>query len=220
MNLKNAVAVCLLSFFSATLVVLIARALDLQAASRLEPQLVRIVEELEAIRKQGGIGATPGSAGGTGAVEDGLMVYYFHSNDRCVTCRALEAYSYATVEADFGPELKSGAVVWKVLNYDKPAGEELKKKFDIQNPVIVLARMQDGQIADWKRLDKVWGLAVLGDENGLMEEVREGIREMLKTADQAPAAGPESDVSEVPVPGESPSESPAAPDPADIPVPE
>ena len=37
MELKNALAVCLISMFSATLVVLIARALDLQAASRLEP---------------------------------------------------------------------------------------------------------------------------------------------------------------------------------------
>ena len=62
MELKNAVAVCLISLFSATLVVLIARALDSQAASRLEPQLASIVEELQAIRKQGGIAASPGTA--------------------------------------------------------------------------------------------------------------------------------------------------------------
>ena len=59
MELKNAVAVCLISLFSATLVVLIARSLDSQAASRLEPQLARIVEELEAIRSSGGIVASP-----------------------------------------------------------------------------------------------------------------------------------------------------------------
>ena len=46
MELKNAVAVCLISLFSATLVVLIARSLDSQAASQLEPQLASIVEEL------------------------------------------------------------------------------------------------------------------------------------------------------------------------------
>jgi len=43
MELKNAVTVCLISLFSATLVMLIARALDLQAANRLEPQLAKIV---------------------------------------------------------------------------------------------------------------------------------------------------------------------------------
>lgn len=50
MELKNAVAVCLISFFSATLVVLIARSLDNQAASRLEPRLTQIAEELHALR--------------------------------------------------------------------------------------------------------------------------------------------------------------------------
>ena len=44
MELKNAVAVCLISLVSATLVVLIARSLDNQAASRLEPQLAQIAE--------------------------------------------------------------------------------------------------------------------------------------------------------------------------------
>ena len=54
MELKNALAVCLISLFSATLVVLIARSLDSQAASRIEPQLARIAEQLEAIRASGG----------------------------------------------------------------------------------------------------------------------------------------------------------------------
>ena len=47
MELKNAVAVCLISLFSATLVVLIARSFDSQAASQLQPQLASIVEELQ-----------------------------------------------------------------------------------------------------------------------------------------------------------------------------
>ena len=46
MELKNALAICLISLFSATLVVLIARSLDSAAASRLEPQLAKIAEEL------------------------------------------------------------------------------------------------------------------------------------------------------------------------------
>ena len=68
MDLKNAVAVCLISLFSATLVVMIARALDSQAASRIEPQLASIVEELQAIRKQGGISSSPATAAKSEAV--------------------------------------------------------------------------------------------------------------------------------------------------------
>jgi len=62
LELRHAFAICLLSFFSATLVLLIARALDMQAASQLQPQLAEIVEELRALRKQGVVAATSGLA--------------------------------------------------------------------------------------------------------------------------------------------------------------
>ncbi len=58
MELKNAVTICLISLFSATLVLLIARALDVQAVARLEPQLTRIADELERMRVRGGIAAS------------------------------------------------------------------------------------------------------------------------------------------------------------------
>ncbi|MHB8899885.1 MAG: hypothetical protein ACYC6Y_14155, partial [Thermoguttaceae bacterium] len=77
MELKNAVTICLISLFSATLVVLIARSLDNQAAIKLEPQLAQIVEELRAIRTQGGVSLSGGS-GAAEMLEDGLIVYYFH----------------------------------------------------------------------------------------------------------------------------------------------
>ncbi len=111
MDLKNAVAVCLISLFSATLVVLIARSLDSQAASRLEPQLASIVEELQAIRKQGGIAASPGTASSTETAADGLVVYYFHSNTRCPTCQSIESQAKDTVQTDFASQLTSGAIV-------------------------------------------------------------------------------------------------------------
>ena len=106
MELKNAVAVCLISLFSATLVVLVARALDSQAASRLEPQLASIVEELQAIRKQGGIAASPGTASNAETAADGLVVYYFHSNTRCPTCQSIESQAKDTVQTDFAAQLR------------------------------------------------------------------------------------------------------------------
>ncbi len=90
MDLKNALSVCLISLFSATLVVLFARSLDSQAASRLQPELARIASELEAIRTSGGIAATSATASPDTLLRDGLLVYYFHGNQRCPTCRAIE----------------------------------------------------------------------------------------------------------------------------------
>lgn len=197
MELKNALAVCLISMFSATLVVLIARALDLQAASRLEPQLVRIVEELEALRKQGGIAATPTTVQSEDVLADGLVVYYFHSNVRCATCRALESQTREAVNAGFASQLDSSEMVWKKLNYEEPAGADLAKQFEIQVPVVVLARMKDGQLGDWKRLDKVW--ALVDEKETFADYIDTEIRQMLAQS-ESPAAPEDEDTSDIPIP--------------------
>jgi hypothetical protein len=216
MELKNALTVCLISLFSATLVMLIARTLDLQGASRLEPQLARIVEELESLRKQGGI-AMPASAdqqGRTVAVEpsDALLVYYFHSKFRCPTCREIESQAHDFVQTELAAELVSGQVVWKVLNYEEPANAPLATKFEIQMPTVVVARMQGGEIGPWKSLDGVWGL--VGDKAGYAEYLRNEIRPMLRL--ESPQAAP---VGEMPLPAAA-QEPPPLPMPADLPIPE
>ena len=202
MELKNAVAVCLISLVSATLVALVARSLDSQAAARLEPQLAEIAGELRAIREGGGIAAPSGEA--ASAVKDALVVYYLHGNMRCPTCRSIESQARETVEEDFASQLDSGEIVWKTLNYETPAGEPLRKKFDLMQPVVVLARMKDGQMADWKSLDRVW--ALVGDKPAFREFVRGEIAAMLEGGDQA--AG----MAEVAAPATTPT--------PDIPLPE
>lgn len=180
MNLKNAAAVCLISLFSATLVVLIARSLDSQTAARLEPQLARIVEELEAIRQQNGISQASGNADHNAPLKDGLMVYYFHGNTRCPTCRAIESQAHEAVDSQFSSQLARGELVWKVLNYEHPSAAELKGRFDIEAPVVVLARMEAGKIRRWKRLDEVW--ALWDDKPKFIAFVGNEIRQMLATA--------------------------------------
>jgi hypothetical protein len=214
MDLKNAVAVCLISLFSATLVVLIARSLDSQAAARLEPQLASIVEELRALRGQGGVAAAPGDATTTDTVGNGLVVYYFHGNMRCPTCRSIESQAQETVQTHFAAQLGSGAMIWKIVNYELPAAKSLAAKFEIQMPVVVLARMKNGQVEDWKRLDEVW--AMVGDKPRFAKYVRGEIERMLSPKQQpvpatAQAAGPA-------IPTPSP-ESAAPKDTSAIPIP-
>ncbi len=199
MELKNAASVCLISLFSATLVVLIARSLDSQAASRLEPQLTSIVEELRALRSQGGIAAAPGDPAKTGAVSDGLVVYYFHGNVRCPTCRSIESQAQETVQNHFASQLSNGEVVWKIVNYEEPAAKPLATKFEIQMPVVVLARMKDGQIQDWKRLDQVW--ALVGDKPAFTKFVRGEIEGMLAPEKQMPPGAAQTPGPTIPIPG-------------------
>jgi len=185
MELKNAAAVCLISLFSATLVVLIAKSLDSQAASRVEPQLAQIVEELRALRGQGGIAAAPSVPTKADTVSDGLVVYYFHSSTRCPTCRSIESQAKETVETRFASQLNGGQIVWKTLNYEEDSVKPLATQFDIQMPVVVLAKMKDGQVQDWKRLDEVW--AVVGDKPAFMQYIQSEVERMLSPG-EPPAA--------------------------------
>jgi hypothetical protein len=185
MDLKNAAAVCLISLCSATLVVLIARSLDSQAASRLEPQLTSIVEELRALRGQGGIAIAPGTSTNAETVRDGLVVYYFHSNIRCPTCRSIEAQAHETIQTQFASQLSNGEVIWKIVNYEQASAKPLTEKFQLQMPVVVLARMKRGKIDDWKRLDEVW--AYVGDKPAFAKYVQGEIERML-AADKQPVS--------------------------------
>jgi hypothetical protein len=198
MEFKNAVAVCLIALFSATLVVLIARSLDNQAASRLEPQLASIVEELRALRAQGGIAAAPGTSANAETLGDGLVVYYFHSNTRCPTCQSIESQAKDTVHADFAPQLSSGAMSWKILNYEQPASAPLAKKFDIQMPVVVLTKIKNGRVEDWRRLDKVW--ALVGDKPAFAKYVRGEIEGMLPSGQKTAAATAQTTALTIPTP--------------------
>ena len=183
MELKNALAVCLISLFSATLVVLIARSLDSQAASRIEPQLAKIVQDLEAIRTSGGISTASTTTTGM-AHANGVAAYYFHGNTRCPTCRSIEEQAHTVVRQNFTSELDSGDLTWTMLNYEESNGEELGSKFEVQMPVVVVVQMEQGQIAQWKRLDKVW--ALVGDQPAFAQYVREEIRAMLDASTAEP----------------------------------
>jgi hypothetical protein len=177
MELKNAVTVCLIALFSATLVLLIARALDLQAAARLEPQLARIVEELEALRRQGGLTAAPAER----TASERVIVYYLHSSTRCVTCQSVEAQTFEVLQADFAAEVQAGTVVWKSLNYEVPPATELAKQFDVTSFAVVLAKLQGDTLADWQRLDRAG--ALVGDKPRFASYVRKGIESMIRPAD-------------------------------------
>jgi len=218
MELKNAVAVCLISLFSATLVLLIARSLDLQAASRLEPQLAKIAEELEAIRSGGGFATASGKDSPSPVRDDALIVYYFHGV-RCPTCRAAEANAHETLKTEYASQLENGEVTWKVLDYmTDPTAKEMAEEFGVMTASIVLVRMKDGQVDTWHRLDRT--LALAENKSSLSAYLQDEINGMLKTPDRETEPVQPTDVPEVPLPGGQTDALPTPTDPAEIPLPE
>jgi hypothetical protein len=152
MNSKNLVAAALLLFIVAAIVILVGREV-----------------------RQPSAGTTPAAAEKLPA--NALVVYYFHGETRCPTCRNIESYSHEAVQAAFPQELAQDKVLWRVVNYEQPENSHFTTDYNIVAPTVVLVRIVDGKVADWRNLGRVWEL--VGDRLAFADYVQNETRSML-----------------------------------------
>jgi hypothetical protein len=101
-----------------------------------------------------GDGAVPAAA--TAGTE--TIVYYFHGNARCATCKTIEAYADEAVHATFAAELEDGTLRWRVVNIDEPEHRHFIQDFQLVTRSVVLAEYRDDEIVRYENLDQVWRL--------------------------------------------------------------
>ena len=87
-----------------------------------------------------------------------VVVYYFHGDFRCPTCRKFEAYSHEALRTAFFDSLNDGRLEWRVVNVDKPANEHFVSDYQLHTRAVVLVKIQSGKQTEWKNLEKIWGL--------------------------------------------------------------
>jgi hypothetical protein len=92
------------------------------------------------------------------AADHMLVVYYFHGNKRCYTCRTIEAYTEEAIKTGFPDELQSGRLVWKAVNVDDPENEHFVHDYDLTTRTVVLVDVDRGNELKWAKLDRVWEL--------------------------------------------------------------
>lgn len=63
------------------------------------------------------------------AKKNTIEVFDFHTTNRCITCKAIEANTKYTLETYFAKELKSGKITFKIINIDEKENEKLAEKF-------------------------------------------------------------------------------------------
>lgn len=88
-----------------------------------------------------------------------VVAYYFHGNVRCMTCRAIEAQTQHTLQAQFADALRTGALEWRVVNVDAAGNEHYVKDYALTTRSVVLVELHDGQQVRWSNLGRVWELA-------------------------------------------------------------
>jgi hypothetical protein len=67
----------------------------------------------------------------TGSTLDRVEVIHFHPTQQCYSCRTVGEYANKTVNTFFAPELASGTLVYKEVNFNLPENAELVKKYEV-----------------------------------------------------------------------------------------
>jgi hypothetical protein len=90
--------------------------------------------------------------------EQTVIVYYFHGNKRCKTCRTIEAYAGEALESRFSEELESGLLEWHVVNFDEAENKHFLEDFGLYSSSVVIVESDGGKAVRHEILPEVWPL--------------------------------------------------------------
>jgi hypothetical protein len=89
---------------------------------------------------------------------DGDILFYFHGNQRCATCKLIERAAKEAVQ-EMQEEAWGSGITFKVLNREKPENSGYVKEFKILGNAVIVASDTEHKTAMWKNLDKMWLLS-------------------------------------------------------------
>ncbi len=106
-----------------------------------------------------------------------VLAYYFHTTQRCASCRKIEAYTKEAIEDGFPEERKDGRLVFRVVNVEEKGNEHFVQDYRLFTKSVVLVDERSGKQAAWKNLAKVWEL--LNTKEKFVRYVQEETRAYL-----------------------------------------
>ena len=93
-----------------------------------------------------------------------VVVYYFHTNFRCVSCHNMETWTKEVVETDFKPQVENGTVVLKIINTETRSNEHYMSDYKLFTKSVVLSLVKGGKEVKSANLAKVWDFLRSGDK--------------------------------------------------------
>jgi hypothetical protein len=117
---------------------------------------------------------------GEGAIDE-VIVYYFHGNVRCATCRKIEAYAEEAIRKNFSSEMASGKVRWMAVNVEEPENTHFVGDYQLVTRSLVLVGMEGDLQKKWKNLNKIWQLVSSREE--FSDYVVKNTRDFMAGAD-------------------------------------
>jgi len=107
-----------------------------------------------------------------------VIVYYFHSTQRCRTCLTIERLTSEALTAAFPDALAAGTLEWHAVNTDEPANSHFIKIYELVASSLVMVQRRDGADGAWVNLDRVWEL--VHDQAAFKEYVTQQARAYLE----------------------------------------
>ena len=92
-----------------------------------------------------GTGKAQNKTAANKAKGNSIEVIDFHSTNRCMTCKSIESNTKYTLDTYFANELKSGKIVFKIVNVDKAENEKFAEKFEATGTSLFLNVIKDGK---------------------------------------------------------------------------
>jgi hypothetical protein len=119
----------------------------------------------------------PAAAEQGAATDPRVVLYYFHGERRCRTCRTIEAFAEETVRGRFAKQLGSGELAWRAVNFDEPTNEHFIEEFGLVSSSVVLVEIREGKPVRFEVLKKAWSL--VRDKAAFEAYIAEAVRGYL-----------------------------------------
>ena len=107
-----------------------------------------------------------------------VTAYYFHGTFRCSSCHRIEQYTKGALDEYFGADLRSGKLIYKVINLEEEGNEHFARDYELYTKSVVLSLVENGKEIKYKNLDKVW--QYLGDKRKFYDYIDAETRSFLK----------------------------------------
>ena len=102
-----------------------------------------------------------------------VVLYYFHGTARCATCIKFESFTQEALQGAFAEKLNSGELEWKMVNVDEPNNKHFVGDYELYTKSIVIVKIRDGKMVEWKNLEKIWEL--VGEKDVFVKHIRDEV---------------------------------------------
>lgn len=110
-------------------------------------------------------------------LQKSVIVYYFHGNVRCPSCRKIEQYTKEAVEQYFNDELKSNKLIFKLINIEEKENKHFVKDYQLYTKSVVLSLVTDGKEVKYSNLTNIWNY--LRNKQKFYDYIKDEVTEYL-----------------------------------------